>query len=207
MKIGITMRLDELNYISEKRVSLDNNWIYLFETLNYDYELIPIKSFHREETLDDIDLVIFSGGNDLSKYNDNKVNRIRDISELQLLEICIKRKKKVLGICRGMQLINSFFKGNQKKIIGHVNVNHLIKSNVEWLSQIKLVNSFHNWGIPTEDLSNLLTPIALAKDNTVEALEHKYLLIRGIMWHPERNTFENMSNEDYFKSQQKILEF
>ncbi len=208
MKIGITMRIDEFNSISENRVSLDINWICFFETFGYRYQLIPYSKIIRPDYLDNIDIVIFSGGNDLSEYNNNFVNRIRDESEFQLLDLCIKSKKKVVGICRGMQLINFYFSGRQKKIDGHLKQNHLIKSEAKWLTDIKLVNSFHNWGIPYDYLSDSLNAMAFSKDeNYVEALEHKSLLIRGVMWHPERNTFDKLSNEDYFRSQQKILEF
>ena len=95
MKIGITMRIDEFNSISENRVSLDINWICFFETFGYRYQLIPYSKIIRPDYLDNIDIVIFSGGNDLSEYNNSFVNRIRDESEFQLLDLCIKSKKRL----------------------------------------------------------------------------------------------------------------
>ena len=101
MKIGITPRFE--------KSAFGNSW-YSFETdlLNFirrhfplgDIELIsPVNSL----SLKDFDLVILSGGStpgeDLS----------RDFWETKLMDIAISQNVKLIGICRGAQLISNHF--------------------------------------------------------------------------------------------------
>src|SRR5699024_2245097 len=61
-----------------------------------------------------IDGLYVAGGNDVDpKYYDEtphekigEINPTRDIFELNLLKIMFKRNKPVLGVCKGMQMIN-----------------------------------------------------------------------------------------------------
>lgn len=71
-----------------------------------------------DKDVSNFDMVIFSGGEDInpriysrenthSSYNDK-----RDNIELKILDQAMSLNKKILGICRGHQLINSFLGGN-----------------------------------------------------------------------------------------------
>lgn len=69
--------------------------------------------------LDQCSGVIFSGGNDLDPalYGEEKLNDTvvpapeRDANELKILEMALARELPILGICRGIQLLNVYFGG------------------------------------------------------------------------------------------------
>ena len=66
--------------------------------------------------------ILLSGGNDLGSFPD------RDNTELNLINYAIQKSIPILGICRGMQAIAQWAGVGLKKVNGHSNSNHLIKS-------------------------------------------------------------------------------
>ena len=67
-----------------------------------------------------IDALLLSGGNDLGDAPD------RDSTELHLLEAARELEIPVLGICRGMQLMASFFGVGVEELSSHVGTRHQI---------------------------------------------------------------------------------
>lgn len=142
----------------------------------------------------EIKLLILTGGNDIPI---NKKKSIRDILELRLIEISIKKKIKILGICRGMQILNYYYSGKIKKIYNHVRVKHKINVISKFKKALPtIVNSFHNYGILKKGLSANFSPIAFDKNENVEAFIDKEFRILGIMWHPERD--QKIKKDFYF---------
>ena len=132
----------------------------------------------------DIRVVILSGGNDIPK---NEKKTIRDIIELRLIESAIKKNIKILGICRGMQIINYYFEGKTSKLTNHVNVRHKIFPNIKFKKYLPtIVNSFHNFGITEDNLSKKMKIIASDKNKNIEAFVDNDFNILSFMWHPER---------------------
>lgn len=183
--------------------------------------LIPdIESDCRQMYLDEVDAFVFQGGADISpiSYNDEAIengrwpgDRHRDEYELKLLRWAVKNKKPVLGICRGMQLINVYFGGTLYQDITTQRPNALkhrdageydkLKHEVsltpsgllfETYEQEKLwVNSVHHQGVKTLG-TNLIVEAQSTKDDLIEAFRHKELPIVGVQWHPEfHHTLEN----------------
>ena len=112
----------------------------------------------------------------------------RDAFELALIKEAINLKVPILGVCRGMQMINIFYKGKITPVKGHVNTRHDLNVNSEYADLIiNNVNSFHNWGIQASDVGSNLIPIATDDMSNVEAFIHEIHSIAGIMWHPERD--------------------
>jgi putative glutamine amidotransferase len=161
------------------------------------------------ETLAVADGVIFSGGPDLdpATYDARPaaatfgVQTDRDAAELALLRAALERDLPVLGICRGMQLLNVAYGGalaqHLPDVVGHDGhrtepgrfdvhpVSTLGGSRVaSVVGEQPAVCSAHHQGIAT--VGNGLVASAWAQDGSVEALEDpRKAFVVGVIWHPE----------------------
>ena len=166
---------------------IDHYWINYFKQKKIQFFSIPnINNYKINHLKKKIKLIILPGGNDV--ISNDKISKIRLKVEFNLIKFGLKNNIPILGICRGMQVINLFFKGNQNKIYGHMRTKHKIffKKKI-FKKKIQTVNSFHKFGIPVKKMSNKFDVIALDKDENVEIFKHKKKKIYGFMWHPERN--------------------
>lgn len=190
-KIGITQRVQWVESYGERRDCIDQNWANLLINLGYTPIILPnLKDKNATQRyIQDLNLdgIILSGGNDLGWTKSSKAVLSRDEFEMQIIEIMIRNVKPILGICRGMQLINLFFGGQLVKIKNHVCSDHKITTTN---GRVYQVNSYHDWGITRDILAKNLIPLAYAEDAIVEYCEHDELPITGIMWHPERNNID-----------------
>ena len=203
-KIGITQRVDEISSYKERRDSLDQNWADLFCQL----EMLPlplanINTCFVEALLSELRLdgILFSGGNSLAYLESDNPNNTpeRDRFELALLECAIKNQIPVVGVCRGMQLINHYFGGGFQKVEGHIATEHeLLRVNKSFEFPEK-VNSYHGWGIPSDNLGAELIPLATDAHGNIEAFRHKEHKVYGIMWHPERDLASDQKNTQLLK--------
>ena len=114
---------------------------------------------------------------------------------LALLEHCLKNRFPAVGICRGLQLLQTYFGGMLHRCSAHEHVatHHSIRfSDSVEIPELKgvehTVNSFHNFGIRSEYLDPRIEPIAFTQDGWIEAASVIVAPITAIMWHPERNT-------------------
>ena len=162
-----------------------------------------------------MDGLLLSGGADLNPFlygQDFKegigvISPERDECEMMILEEFLKTGKPILGICRGHQLINTYFNGTlfqdmryfgkdylkhrqdlYPELATHI-VNIVDKENMlaELYGEKVATNSFHHQIV--DKLGDGLTVIATANDGVVEAFQmksHKFLY--GIQWHPEMMT-------------------
>ena len=127
-----------------------------------------------------------------------------DIFHLRLMQIVLDHNIPVLGICRGMQVMNLALGGSLYQDISlrntfslcHVqssklrsDVSHSVslKNNsllCNFLQETFYVNSFHHQCIKSPG-SNLIIS-ATASDGVIEAIEHSSLdFAVGVQWHPE----------------------
>ena len=191
-RLGITQRVENIPSYNERRDCLDQRWSIL--AFHLGYFPVPLPNIASEKVpalLDNLKLdgILLSGGNSItSLYPNAEADDLapeRDAFEQAILDETIKRNVPIIGVCRGMQLINVVFGGRLVPINGHVGEDHLIK-HAENRPIPERVNSYHNWTIPQDGLAPILTPIAFDLAGNVEAFEYVDKNILGIMWHPER---------------------
>lgn len=177
--------------------------------------LYPVQSLEEIALLANcIDVLILSGGEDIHPqfysekinydyYKYNLCNPVleRDFFEISLYKIIKQQGKPILGICRGMQIINIAEGGSLcQNIIS--DIEHSVRED-SWIPYhpIKLVNgtqihkllgvdsynvsSSHHQCI--KELGNNLNVSAIAEDNIIEAIEAKdqNLQILGFQGHIE----------------------
>ena len=124
----------------------------------------------------------------------------RDAMELSLLKRAKKENLPIMGICRGMQMINLSYGGTLIPNIGDLELEYIHRKNIlpiKWVNIIantKLhkiidshkikVNALHHQAI--DRLGDGLVKAAYDKNNIVQAIEHKKAkFVLGVQWHPE----------------------
>lgn len=141
----------------------------------------------------DIEPEIFGEKNMGSRETDGVLDRL----QLRMLEAYVKEKKPVLGICKGIQLLNVYFGGS---IIQHLPTARFHEyldgdqyhmtvaeggSILAKLYGLRFpVNSAHHQGIGRLGVG--LSAIQFAEDGVIEGIVHVSLPIIGVQWHPER---------------------
>ena len=141
-----------------------------------------------------------------------RIDHERDRVELQLTRWCIEDKKPLLGLCRGLQVINvaqggTLFQDLDAQLEGairhdyfptygferdHLSHNVAVEPSSRLHSLVSLdqlpVNSMHHQGV--KQLGKGLVACARASDGLVEAIEstNGHWMV-GVQWHPE--VFEN----------------
>jgi len=209
MKIGITMRSDYIKSYNETRDQLDRRWFDLLSELSLTTVLIPNIGNKIESYIDALSLdgFILSGGNDICPDTLNIENKSltncskeRDLTELTICKYAFENNLPVLGVCRGMQLINVFFKGRLNfGIKGHTAVEHNINFvddkfvNIYGNGKYR-VNSYHSHFISKNVLGENLIAGSFSDDQVIESLRHTTEKFFGIMWHPER--YDKFKKED-----------
>lgn len=181
-KILISQRLDKVGIFNELRDNLDVRLVQLVEDLKLIPILVPNKLNNINQYIKILKpngIILTGGGNPKEKNERKKI-------ELSLIRFAIKENLPLLGICRGAQSINLYFKGKLSKIKSHVRKKHIISGTLSNKKVKFKVNSYHNYGIKDVNLANQLKILFQAEDNSVEAFTTKNKKIMGIMWHPER---------------------
>ena len=190
-RIGITQRVEFIADYDERRDSLDQRWCQLVFSLGWLPMILPNIDPSRAGNLVDeynLDGIILTGGNSLQILEPHNPNVApeRDDFERALISLSLENKIPTLGVCRGMQIINSYLGGTLEKITGHVAVEHELKFSAGNYDFPAVVNSFHERCIPASGLASSLKPLAYDADGNIEAFGHNRTNMFGIMWHPER---------------------
>lgn len=163
-----------------------------------------------------IDGIVFTGGTDISPlaYNEipiealQTVDPARDKFELELAKSILSNTDiPVLGICRGMQILNIVMGGSlyqdllvkeatefnhlQKDIFPEDELSHIAKIKspsklYDIFQEEKIaVNSFHHQGV--KNIGENFVSTMMSEDNIIEAIEMKGdRFVVGVQWHPEK---------------------
>lgn len=170
-------------------------------------DVIPVFS----ETVFDAtkcDALLLTGGGDIDpilygqKNTDSyDIDHDKDIAEINLVKHFYNTNKAIIGICKGMQIINIVFGGTIIQDIKNKNIHsrngedkekiHYIKTNgnnflCDLYGKKFAVNSSHHQAIGK--LSSEFDIVATSEDNITEAIKHKNKAIYAFQFHPERMT-------------------
>ena len=158
-------------------------------------------------------LVVTGGAGDLDPnlYGDEQhpetgpVQEERDAYELALVRGALEREMPILGICRGMQILNVAYGGTIEQhlpdVLGHEEHRHTPGTFAD--HEVRLdpdslvasaggagstsVKSHHHQGIKSVGSGLTVTGWA-AEDNAVEAIEDPTCsFVLGVLWHPEED--------------------
>ena len=151
----------------------------------------------RNNIPDDVDLLIIPGGADIApmKYGEEPEGSYgcepdRDSTEFSILERVLSHNRtvKVLGVCRGAQLINVFFGGSLYQELRRYDKAHPALHKLEYLAETDLnwlvnVNSMHHQGlkrIPSNGTVVAIEPRSEIAEMTV--FDNRFL---AVQYHPE----------------------
>ncbi len=164
---------------------------------------LPIDA-NPSEFVSHLDGIVLSGGSDIEPHRYGaepdgygEYERIRDDFEFTLLGAAIARDLPVLGICRGIQLLNVYAGGTLHQhlpeharfdVEPHIRVHQVHIESGTLLSEIygqeQLdVNSLHHQAVATVGPSTVIS--ARAEDGTIEGIELNDHPAVGVQWHPE----------------------
>ena len=177
------------------------------------------------QTAELCDGILLTGGQDVNPelYGEKRMEECgesswkRDQMEQLLLCEALERGMAVLGICRGLQFLNTFLGGSlyqdldlqrPSECLHHMTppydrVAHkvsVVKASPLFalLRENHLgVNSYHHQGI--HRLADSLEVMAVAEDGLVEAVRYpKRKFVWGVQWHPEFSWKKNRSSQRIF---------
>ena len=179
--VAVTQRVSVIPAYGERRDCLDQAWSKFLAAC----DLLPLLLPNLTETA--LDLceragaagLVLTGGNDLVECGGDAPER--DAVEYALLDWAEQRRLPVLGVCRGMQVIQQRFGVALRRVEGHVTDRLVIR--VE--GELREVNSYHHYA--ALDSRPPLEVWGMAADGVVKAIRHSFGPLTGIMWHPERS--------------------
>lgn len=180
-----------------------DNYLKMLDYLNLNYQI-----YKDNIDINNFDMLLIPGGIDVdpSLYGQTKDKSIKNTNinldhlQLNLIDKFVSANKPIFGICRGLQIINVYFKGTLiqdiKSTITHtptivggkiIDSYHNITNSdfmAELFTKTCLVNSSHHQAI--DKMGNGLIAVSHCEDNIIEAIRHQTLPIYAVQWHPER---------------------
>lgn len=227
--IGITAGKDRSDTGIQKICLIDKYSYAISVSGGIPFVIPPDISTHLIETIvNRVDGIMITGGGDIEtrRFNGHDHPRVygidtdRDNLEIELVQAAESTRKPLLGICRGIQIINVALGGDlftdiqdqKNDSLKHDwfpdyprdRLSHPVEitsgSLLNHILEISLtdVNSLHHQAI--RNLSTKLSASAFAPDGIIEAVEYKeHPFLLGVQWHPEW-LFEIETTQKLFKA-------
>ena len=168
--------------------------------------------FKVSDLVNDLDALLLQGGSDVSPRSYKEINEEwpgdyeRDQYEIELIQEFARQKKPILGVCRGMQILNVAYNGTlyqdiETQVEGAMvhrdwNVydslqHEVIFTDDSLLRKIYNADSGRIISIHHQAVANLSPHATIEavseKDNIIEAIkiDDSENFIYGVQWHPE----------------------
>lgn len=176
-RVAVTQRVAVDPRHGERWNALDQRWTWFLAACGLAPLPLSNESSAALEILSDVPVrgVLLTGGNTLAAYGGDAPERNR--TELDTIAFARARGHPVVGVCRGMQVIQHAFGVPLQHVDGHAGTRHRVGGS-------RTVNSFHDFASIGD--AGPFEVLARAADGVVEEIRHPVDPIHGVMWHPER---------------------
>lgn len=144
---------------------------------------------------------VLIGGDDINPklYNQEVMGAVdiddeNDEWEITIIKHALNDKKPIMGICRGLQLLNVYFGGSLiQDYPNHRGENHVVKLEKPYwdFPEQTMVNTFHHQVI--DRLADCFEVIYRANDGVIEMINHQELPIVAVQFHPEMQADSSVS--------------
>ena len=188
-------------FLHSGHILLRMKTVYLSARLKNYEKALSLAGAALAEVPERADALLLPGGGDMHPRfygqainGSTDIDEGRDARELALIDDFLRTGRQVIGICRGLQVLNVYFGGTLRQhIAGHSRIDgadrlHTVNSLPGLLRELYgarfTVNSAHHQAV--RRLGKGLCVLACADDGTVEAVGHKTLPVFAAQWHPER---------------------
>lgn len=213
--------------ISKSEGASVDNYISWLKAAREDVEILELSGLSPDEATDVLkgaDGLLLSGGADVdpAEYQREelrslcKMDPVRDAMELALIHASRELRMPVLGICRGMQILNVAYGGtliadipsqhsttteHRQDAATKIDASHGVELQAGTILRHYIgafegtVNSAHHQCV--DQLADVFTPSAYSADGIIEALEWGDASLGGkpflfaVQWHPERLAYDN----------------
>lgn len=182
-----------------------------------------------KKQVETVDGIIITGGYDVDPllYKEEPTNkqgftlRERDYFDIAVVNYAIQLRKPILGICRGIQILNVAFGGTLYQDISDIEgayIKHNQSSKPDFpghsvkiekgtklfdiLGEKVITNSFHHQAV--KDVAKGFIVTAVAADGVIEGIEKEdEEFVVGVQWHPEMMAARE--NTEMLKIFQKLV--